>query len=117
MDGARDTGADEETMSALQANGEGRPWGEGVLDEYEVYRPDRDGDGLSDKWEILNDRNPIDGLLYFDFDCGGWQTEGWFQMTFNPIYPATLATLIFIGCRFRFNLSRGASNCGDRKGS
>lgn len=74
-----DSGADEETIGALQANGEGRPWGEGVNVEYEVYRPDGDGDGLSDKWEILNDRNPKDGLLYFDFDCGGWQTEGWFS--------------------------------------
>ena len=45
--------------------------------EYEEYRTDRDGDGLSDKWEKLNSRNPEDGLLYFEFNCGGWQTEGW----------------------------------------
>lgn len=32
---------------------------------------------MSDKWEVLNGRDPEDGLLLFDFNCGGWQTEGW----------------------------------------
>ena len=31
----------------------------------------------SDTWEKLNDRDPDDGKLFFGFDCGGWQTEGW----------------------------------------
>ena len=66
-----------ETINSLKNNGEGRPWGEGVNPEYEVYRTDTDGDGLSDKWEKLNNRDPKDGLLFFDFNCGGWQTEGW----------------------------------------
>ncbi|MFT5303283.1 MAG: N-sulfoglucosamine sulfohydrolase, partial [Mariniblastus sp.] len=38
---------------------------------------DSDGDGLSDEWENFNDRNPTDGKLEFQFNCGGWQTEGW----------------------------------------
>ena len=42
-----------------------------------TIRQDSDGDGLSDKWESLNDRDPNDGELQFEFDCGGWQTEGW----------------------------------------
>jgi hypothetical protein len=25
----------------------------------------------------LNNRDPKDSLLFFDFNCGGWQTEGW----------------------------------------
>ena len=32
--------------------------GEGVNVEYE-YRVDSDGDGLSDKWEEINNRNPM----------------------------------------------------------
>jgi len=72
-----DVGAGDESIAALKANGENQKWGEGVNVEYEVYRTDQDGDGLSDKWETLNHRDPNDGLLYFEFDCGGWQTEGW----------------------------------------
>lgn len=72
-----DLGTGEESIATLKANGEGKKWGEGVNVEYEVYRVDSDGDGLSDKWETLNKRNPNDGLLLFEFDCGGWQTEGW----------------------------------------
>lgn len=74
-----DLGAGEEPDAALKANGEGTAWGEGVNVEYEAYRLDQDGDGLSDKWETLNDRDPKDGLLFFEFDCGGWQTEGWYS--------------------------------------
>ena len=72
-----DKGAEKETVAALKANGEGKKWGEGVNVEYEEYRQDSDGDGLSDKWETLNSRDPKDGLLQFEFNCGGWQTEGW----------------------------------------
>ena len=72
-----DKGAEKESVAALKANGEGKKWGEGVNVEYEEYRPDSDGDGLSDKWEKLNNRDPKDGLLQFEFNCGGWQTEGW----------------------------------------
>ena len=72
-----DKGAFAEREEALKHNGEGKRWGEGVNVEYETYRIDSDGDGLSDKWEILNGRDPEDGLLLFDFNCGGWQTEGW----------------------------------------
>ena len=44
------------------------------------YRKDSDGDGLSDKWEMLNNRDPNDVKVLFQFiDCGGWQTEGWFS--------------------------------------
>jgi hypothetical protein len=74
---AGDCGIRKESIQALQFNGEGTKWGEGVNVEYEVYRADSDGDGLSDKWESLNGRDPLDGNLYYEFDCGGWQTEGW----------------------------------------
>ncbi|MCM8531514.1 MAG: sulfatase-like hydrolase/transferase [Lentisphaeraceae bacterium] len=72
-----DKGAGEESIEALKTNGEGTKWGEGVNVEYEEYRTDSDGDGLSDKWETLNNRDPKDGLLTFDFNCGAWQNEGW----------------------------------------
>jgi arylsulfatase A-like enzyme len=72
-----DFGIGEEPVEELKFNGEGKQWGGGVNVEYEVYRTDSDGDGLSDKWETLNNRDPNDGLLLFEFDCGGWQTEGW----------------------------------------
>ena len=72
-----DKGIGEESVVAMKYNGEGKKWGQGVNPEYEVYREDSDGDGLSDKWETINGRNPKDGLLQFEFDCGGWQTEGW----------------------------------------
>jgi N-sulfoglucosamine sulfohydrolase len=72
-----DKGAEEESVEALKANGEGKKWGEGVNVEYEEYRQDSDGDGLSDKWETLNKRDPKDGRLYYEFNCGGWQNEGW----------------------------------------
>ena len=55
----------------------GQKWGRAVNPEYEAVRADSDGDGLSDAWEKINGRNPMDGKLLFTFDCGGWQTEGW----------------------------------------
>jgi hypothetical protein len=72
-----DEGEQEESINSLRHNGEGKQWGEGVNPEYEIFRVDSDGDGLSDKWEQLNNRDPNDGRLFFDFNCGGWQTEGW----------------------------------------
>lgn len=90
-----DLGVGEEPIGALQANGEGTKWGEGVNIEYEVYREDNDGDGLSDKWESLNGRDPDDGRLYFGFDCGGWQTEGWFSEDISSNLAGYLGTLEF----------------------
>ena len=72
-----DTGQGEESAAALRHNGDDWQGGRGVNPEYEINRSDSDGDGLSDKWEKLNKRDPNDGRLYFAFDCGGWQTEGW----------------------------------------
>ena len=72
-----DMGADEESTNALRHNGDTWQGGRGVNPEYEINRQDNDGDGLSDKWEKLNGRNPQDGRIAYEFDCGGWQTEGW----------------------------------------
>ena len=58
-------------------NGEEKKWGTGVNYQYERIRQDNDGDGLSDTWEKVNQRDPADGKSLFTFDCGGWQTEGW----------------------------------------
>ena len=90
-----DLGEGDESVAALKANGEGTKWGEGVNAEYEVYRMDSDGDGLSDKWEILNGRDPQDGRLYFGFDCGAWQTEGWFSEDISANLAGSLDTLDF----------------------
>jgi arylsulfatase A-like enzyme len=92
---AGDRGEGEEPIAALKANGEGMKWGEGVNVEYEAYRLDKDGDGLSDKWESLNGRDPVDGQLYFDFSCGGWQTEGWFSKDIRSNLAGYLGTLEF----------------------
>lgn len=70
-----DLGAGEEPNIELEQNGNGRF--KGVNPEYERVRTDSDGDGLSDRWEKFNGRDPGDGKLQFEFDCGGWQTEGW----------------------------------------
>ncbi|WP_407677225.1 sulfatase-like hydrolase/transferase, partial [Candidatus Seribacter sulfatis] len=72
-----DQGEDEESSNALRHNGDDWQGGRGVNPEYEINRKDNDGDGLSDKWEKLNGRNPQDGRIAYEFDCGGWQTEGW----------------------------------------
>ena len=72
-----DTGEGEESSAALRHNGDDWQGGRGVNPEYEINRPDSDGDGLSDKWEQINRRDPADGRLNYEFDCGGWQTEGW----------------------------------------
>jgi len=73
-----DKGEGEESPNALR-----HKWIVGPKDkrcvnpEYEINREDNDGDGLSDKWEEINGRDPQDGRLAYEFDCGGWQTEGW----------------------------------------
>ena len=72
-----DAGEGEEAPEALRHNGDDWQGGRGVNPEYEINRPDSDGDGLSDKWETINGRDPKDGRLAYEFDCGGWQTEGW----------------------------------------
>ena len=72
-----DAGIGEESDEELAYQGQEHKWGSGVNPEYEKVRTDRDGDGLSDTWEKVNGRNPMDGKLLFTFDCGGWQTEGW----------------------------------------
>lgn len=71
-----DQGYRKESVEELKKNGDGKKWVGGNV-EYERYRVDSDGDGLSDEWEKLNGRDPIDGRLVFNFDCGAWQTEGW----------------------------------------
>ena len=90
-----DMGSEAEPIANLKANGDGRKWGEGVNPEYEKYRIDLDGDGLSDRWEIANNRDPQDGLLYFDFDCGGWQTEGWESTDISSNLAGSLGYLDF----------------------
>ena len=72
-----DRGEAEESPNALRHNGDVWSGGRGVNPEYEINREDNDGDGLSDKWEKINGRDPQDGRLAYEFDCGGWQTEGW----------------------------------------
>ncbi|MCP3693020.1 MAG: sulfatase-like hydrolase/transferase, partial [Planctomycetaceae bacterium] len=72
-----DMGAVDEPDEELAMNGEEKKWGTGVNYQYERIRKDNDGDGLSDTWEKVNQRDPTDGKLLFTFDCGGWQTEGW----------------------------------------
>ncbi len=72
-----DDGVGEESREELAFQANDQKWGRAVNPEYEVVRTDSDGDGLSDAWEKINDRDPQDGKLLFTFDCGGWQTEGW----------------------------------------
>ena len=71
-----DTGSGKEPPVELRM-ADNKKWGRGVNAEYESIRMDQDGDGLSDDWEQLNSRDPADGKLQFEFDCGGWQNEGW----------------------------------------
>jgi len=72
-----DLGEGEEPEAEMKFQADGHKWGQGVNPEYESVRLDGDGDGLSDQWEEINGRDPKDGRLLFEFDCGGWQTEGW----------------------------------------
>ena len=72
-----DAGVGEESAEEMAYQSQDHKWGRAVNPEYERVRVDNDGDGLSDAWEKINGRNPLDGKLLFTFDCGGWQTEGW----------------------------------------
>jgi arylsulfatase A-like enzyme len=90
-----DMGSDPESIASLKANGDGKKWGEGVNPEYEIYRVDSDGDGLSDRWEMANNRDQNDGLLYFEFDCGAWQTEGWRSTDISSNLAGSLGYLDF----------------------
>ena len=72
-----DAGVGEESDEEMAYQAQDHKWGRAVNPEYEAVRVDSDGDGLSDAWEKINGRNPMDGKLLFTFDCGGWQTEGW----------------------------------------
>ncbi len=72
-----DMGVGEETDAEMLFQTKGPAKWRVVNPEYEKIREDSDGDGLSDAWEGYNDRDPSDGKLLFNFDCGGWQTEGW----------------------------------------
>ncbi len=90
-----DTGEGEEAPEALRHNGDDWQGGRGVNPEYEINRPDSDGDGLSDKWETINGRDPRDGRLVYEFDCGGWQTEGWESKGVDDNIAGYLGTLGF----------------------
>ena len=70
-----DYGEGEESLDELLSQANAR-WGS-VNPEYELVRTDHDGDGLSSEWEKVVGRDPDDGKLLFNFDNGGWQTEGW----------------------------------------
>ena len=72
-----DAGEGEESLAELAFQAGDHKWGRAINPEYEAVRQDNDGDGLSDAWERINNRDPLDGRLLFTFDCGGWQTEGW----------------------------------------
>ena len=109
-----DMGADEESPNALRHNGDTWQGGRGVNPEYEINRQDNDGDGLSDKWEKLNGRNPQDGRIAYEFDCGGWQTEGWqgrgireniagFQGFLQFRLPGKLGSLVRKGLKIKPN--------------
>jgi len=74
--GKGDTGTGNEPAVELRM-ADNKKWGRGVNSEYEAIRKDQDGDGLSDDWEQLNSRDPNNGKLQFEFNCGGWQNEGW----------------------------------------
>jgi arylsulfatase A-like enzyme len=101
-----DLGAEEEPIIELQENGDDRHWGIGVNAEYETYRTDTDGDGLSDIWEKTNGRDPADGMLQFEFNCGGWQTEGWTSSDIDNNLAGYLGSLDFVLNKGEGTLSR-----------
>ena len=90
-----DKGTGEESAAALRHNGDDWKGGRGVNPEYEINRPDNDGDGLSDKWEEINGRDPADGRPHYEFDCGGWQTEGWTGVNIDDNIAGFLGYLDF----------------------
>jgi len=90
-----DMGQGEEPAAEMKYQADGHKWGRGVNPEYEGVRPDSDGDGLSDQWEQINGLDPQDGRLVFEFDCGGWQTEGWQAKGIEDNIAGTLGYLDF----------------------
>ena len=90
-----DCGEGEESLDELYYQADGHKWGRAVNPEYERVRTDHDGDGLSSKWEEINGRDPRDGRLVFEFDNGGWQTEGWKADGNLPNIAGYLGTLEF----------------------
>lgn len=105
-----DKGSGEESAAALRHNGDDWQGGRGVNPEYEVNRRDNDGDGLSDKWEEINDRDPSDGRLYYEFDCGGWQTEGWEDVGIDDNIAGFLGYLDFTLGKKTASLKRSGLN-------
>ncbi len=78
MDTIEDKGRGQESEAAMKYWGvDNRFAKEAVNPEYERVRVDSDGDGLSDLWEKNTKRDPKDGIMHWEFECGGWQTEGW----------------------------------------
>ena len=61
---------------------------------------------MSDKWETLNNRNSKDGLLFFNFNNGGWQTEGWFSNDIKSNLAGFLGYLDFTLSKRKGTLSR-----------
>ena len=90
-----DMGEGEEPAAEMTYQADGHKWGRGVNPEYEGVRKDSDGDGLSDQWEQINGRDPKDGRLVFEFNCGGWQTEGWQPKGIHDNIAGTLGYLDF----------------------
>jgi len=99
-----DLGAGNEPDVELEVNGWAK-WGKGVNPEYERIRTDSDGDGLSDEWETVNKRDPQDGRLQFEFNCGGWQEEGW-TSTGTDNLAGMLGTLDFTVAKSKGTLHR-----------
>ena len=106
-----DTGSINEPIAELIDNGEKKKWGTGVNPAYELYRQDSDGDGLSDIWEKANQRDPHDGLLNFEFDCGGHQTEGWDSQNISNNITGYLGYLDFQIEKGQSSLLRKGLNC------
>lgn len=115
-----DLGAGDEPDEELVMNSANKKW-RSVNSQYERIREDSDGDGLSDRWEEQNNRDPHDNKLLFTFDCGGWQTEGWAPAMDNQVtniagYQGYLdfdllktnATLIRKGLKLKTKFNTGA---------
>ena len=110
-------GAQDEREIELKMNAETR-WGNAVNREYEVVRKDDDGDGLSSEWEKAVGRDPNDGKLFFGFDCGGWQDEGWKPNDKSVNIPGMQGFLDFpLAARKPLSLSRGGLNLAAGKNS
>ena len=89
-----DMGSEAEPIANLKANGDGKKWGEGVNPEYEKYRVDSDGDGLSDSWEIANKRDPVMGCFILILTVGVGKQKVGNRQTFLPIWREAWAIWI-----------------------